>query len=163
MRKRLVAVVLAGLGVFSSSTVAQDAAIPRGIFLPKHTITAAPADVDGPAKTLPGLYVGTWNNVQDHVLIVEDVRKVNDKIMFSGRYVWGAAPSWNVPNGGDALVHGEVVGNKLTFTRVLRNQTDTYTYTANSDGRLSGQVNVRFNDGRTGSSSAALRRAAPAS
>jgi Flp pilus assembly protein TadD len=92
-------------------------------------IVAPAASVPRDLAALSGLWIGRWDGVRDHVLLVEEVGDRHALVS----YAWGTSPT--VPQPGWIRARGEFRQGRLTIDFF---EGATVTYEAEPDGRLLG-------------------------
>jgi hypothetical protein len=117
--------------VFASVSLAQT--LPSNVPLPPNLQLIKPAENLPPKlKVFAGKWVGSWDGILDHVLIVEEI-SFPDRVV--AIYAHATAPNWNIWKPGWFRPRANFAGETLE----LRPRNGAYiTYTLTSDDELRG-------------------------
>jgi hypothetical protein len=120
---RLLAITLLIAGCASTATTAS---VP----LPQDLQIVSPnPDLAPEIRAFSGKWFGVWDNVLDHILVLEQITPPNATVI----YAYGIAPSWNVNQAAFFRVQGQIGGGTL---KLLLRRPATVTYRMQPDGTL---------------------------
>jgi hypothetical protein len=146
-------VLLVGTATFIGACATTTQTLPTSVPLPADLLVVPPAPgIDPTLASFSGLWAGAWDNILDHVLVVEKVYPWHANVI----YAHGSAPLWNIFEGRWYRALGKFENGVLTL--VIPNRPVTITYRLAPDGTLRGSYKGRTGEWGTVSSTVVLTR-----
>jgi hypothetical protein len=116
-------------------------ALPSNVPLPGNVLVMKPAeDLPPDVKAFSGKWVGSWDGVLDHVLVVEEISSL-DRVRTV--YAFGTAETWSIWEPGFFRPIGKVTPGTLVIN--VRGATVTYSLHSPDELRGTHERQGRFN------------------